>query len=59
MLTLEQIQKRLKICNISTVEDESGVSRNALNLIREKGKDANPEFKTVEKISNYFEEQER
>lgn len=53
MLTLEQIQVRLEDCNLKAVAKKIGVHENTLYRLNEK-----TSYKTVERISQYFEERE-
>jgi len=53
MLTLDQIKKLLKDRRLSIIEEKTGIHRNTLALIRD-GVTENPEYSTIEKLSEYF-----
>lgn len=58
MLTLTEISNRLKDRNISAVARATEISRTTLHLLRDNA-EANPEYQTIAKLSDYFEEQEK
>lgn len=54
MLTLEQIRERLKDRRLTVVSKEIGVSYPAVLAIA-KGESDNPNYKTIELLSDYLE----
>lgn len=57
MLYIEQIRNRLKICNLEAVAKGTGLTSKTLRQI--KRGETDPLYSTIEKLSDYFEEQER
>lgn len=56
MLTLDEIKRRLKYMKLRQVSRESGVHENVLyRLVRS---ETNPQYETVERLSNWLEKQE-
>ena len=53
MLTLAEIQRRLEDCNIKAVAQKVGIHENTLYRLGDK-----TSYKTVELLSNYFEDRE-
>ena len=55
MLTPEQIKDKLHDRKLSVVAEQTGLSVQTLWYIRS-GKSKAPEFETIKKLSDYFEE---
>lgn len=54
MLTIEEIQARLKHRNLSRVSEDTGISVSYLSMIK-RGERTNPAYDVVKKISDYLE----
>lgn len=54
MLTLEEIKKYLSDRNYTVVAEATGISYNTIRVIA-RDESANPTYKVMEKLSNYFE----
>ena len=57
MLNLEQIRLALKTANLSTCAKETGIHYQQVWRISA-GIDVNPQYKTLEKLSDWIESQE-
>lgn len=57
MLNIRQIKDALKSANISTVAKETGIHYQQVWRISA-GIDVNPQYKTLEKLSDWIESQE-
>ena len=57
MLSIEQIQSRLKICNLETVSKGTALTSKTLRKIRDG--ESQPFYQTIKTLSDYFEKQER
>lgn len=58
MLNLEEIVLRLKDRRLDAVSNGTGLSKVTIINIRE-GRNTDPKYSTMQKLSNYFEEQEK
>lgn len=54
MLNPEQIKEKLKDRVVSVVAEETGLHPNTVRKLKE-GKGKSPEYETVKKLSDYFE----
>jgi transcriptional regulator with XRE-family HTH domain len=57
MLNLEGIVARLKDRRLDAIQNATGLSKPTISNIRD-GKQTNPEYGTMQKLSDYFESQE-
>lgn len=53
MLTIEQIRQYLHDRNLSIVAKESGINYQTIRVIK-RDENANPHYRTLEKLSNYL-----
>lgn len=58
MLNLEEIVLRLKDRRLDAISNSTGLSKVTIINIRE-GRNTDPKYSTMQKLSNYFEEQEK
>jgi predicted transcriptional regulator len=58
VLNLEEIVLRLKDRRLDAISNSTGLSKVTIINIRE-GRNTDPKYSTMQKLSNYFEEQEK
>ena len=53
MLSVQSLKSRLKDRNVTTIANETGLSRATISAIKNGGQDT-PSYPVLEKLSNYF-----
>jgi hypothetical protein len=54
MLSIEEIQAALRDRRITAISNATGVHRNTITNIRDKGADANPTYAVLKSLSDYL-----